>query len=88
MTVMIGRDLGLLAGVERVVDQLLEHDQRPIVDRVAGLILQLALAAELHQPRDLEGDAGQLRLGLGLAGLAAPWALPQFVKIATHCPSF
>ena len=61
----VGRDLGLLAGVERVVDQLLGHDQWPVVDRVAGLVLQFALAAELHQPRDLEGDARQLRLGLG-----------------------
>ena len=63
----VGRDLGLLAGVERVVDKLLGHHQRPFVDRVPGLILQLALAAKLHQPRDLEGDPGQLRLGLRFA---------------------
>ena len=34
-----------------------------------SLILQFALAAEFHEPRDGEGDARQLRLGLGL-GLA------------------
>ena len=62
----VGRDFGLLAGVERVVEQFLGHDQWPVVDRVAGLVLQFALAAELHQPRDGEGDARQLRLGLGL----------------------
>ena len=33
--VITGRDLGLLAGVERVVDQLLDHDQRPVVDASA-----------------------------------------------------
>jgi hypothetical protein len=37
---------------------------------MARLILQLALAAELHQPRDFERHAGQLRLRLGF-GLAA-----------------
>ena len=68
----VGRDLGLLAGVERVVDQLLGHDQWPVVDRVAGLVLQFALAAELHQPRDGEGDARQLRLGLGLDLASGP----------------
>ena len=58
----VGRDLGLLAGIERVVHDLLAHDQRPIIDRVPGLILQLTFAAELHQPRDLEGYTGELRL--------------------------
>ncbi len=62
----LGRDFGLLAGVERVVDELLGDHQRPVINRVPGLVLQLALAAKLHQPRDLEGDARQLRLGLRL----------------------
>ena len=60
----VGGDFGFLAGVERVVDELLDDHQWPLVDRVPRLVLQLALAAEFHQPRDLEGDAGQLRLGL------------------------
>ena len=59
-----GGNLGLLAGVERVVEQLLGHDQWPVVGRVAGLVLEFTLAAELHEPRDGEGDARQLRLGL------------------------
>ena len=55
------RDLGFLTSIERVVHQLLEHDQRPIMDAVPGLILQFAPGAELHQPRDPEGHAGQFR---------------------------
>ena len=43
-----GGNLGLLAGVERVVEQLLGHDQWPVVGRVAGLVLEFTLAAELH----------------------------------------
>ena len=54
-------DLGLLTGVERIVHQLLEHDERPLVDAVPGLVLQFPPGAELHQPRDPEGHAGQLR---------------------------
>ena len=68
----LGRDLGFLAGVERVVDQLLGDHQRPFVDGVPGLILELALAAKFHQARDLEGDAGQLRLGLAGCRSLAP----------------
>ena len=61
-------DLGLLTGIERVVDQLLEHHERPLVDAVPGLVLQFPPGAELHQPRDPEGDAGQLRLGFLASG--------------------
>ena len=60
------RDLGFLTGIQRIVHQLLEHDQRPVIGRVTGLILQLALGAELHEPRDPEGHAGQFRLRLCL----------------------
>ena len=38
------------------------------VDAVPGLVLQFPPGAELHQPRDPEGDAGQLRLGLLASG--------------------
>ena len=79
-------DLGLLAGIERVVDQLLEHDERPVVDRVPGLVLQFPPGAELHQPRDPEGDARQLRLGLSCERPA--WALPQFVKTESPVVGF
>ena len=51
-------DLGLLTGIERVVDQLLEHHEGPLRDAVPGLVLQFPPGAELHQPRDPEGDAG------------------------------
>jgi hypothetical protein len=53
-----GDDPGLLGGVERIVEQLFEDDARPILDRVPGLIDQLPDRAELHQPRDAEGDPG------------------------------
>ena len=49
-------------GIKRVVDQLLEHDERPLLDAVPGLVLQFPPGAELHQPRDPEGNTGQLRL--------------------------
>ena len=68
MTVMIGRDLGLLGGIEGVVHDLLAHHQRPLIERVPGLVLKLALAAELHQSRDLEGHSRQLRLGFPASG--------------------
>ena len=45
------RDLGFLAGVDRVVDQLLDDDARPLVGLVPGLRDQLLLGAEFHQPR-------------------------------------
>jgi hypothetical protein len=61
-------DLGLLAGVERVVHQLLEHHQRPIRVRMPGLVLQLLQRAELHQPRDPEGHSRQLVPGLPACG--------------------
>ena len=47
------RDAGLLAGVERVVDELLEDDQRPLVDVVSGLRGQLLLRAK-SSSRDVE----------------------------------
>ena len=53
------RDAGLLAGVERVVDQLLEDDQRPVVRLVPGLRHQLLATAELEQPAGAERRALQ-----------------------------
>ena len=41
MTVMSGATSALLAGIERVVQDLFAHHQRPILERVPGLILQL-----------------------------------------------
>lgn len=38
----VRRDLGLLASIEGVVHDLLAHHQRPIIERMPGLILQLA----------------------------------------------
>ena len=43
-------DFSFLRGIERIVYEFLEHDQRPIMDRVSGLILQFPLGAELHEP--------------------------------------
>ena len=45
----LGGDFGFLAGVERVVDELLGDHQRPLVSRVPRLIHQLPLAAKLHE---------------------------------------
>src|SRR5271156_3099009 len=53
------RNAGLLARVERVIDCFLEDDERPVPDIVAGLVLQLAHAAELHETGDLKRDACQ-----------------------------
>ena len=62
----LGGDFGFLAGVEAVVDELLGDHQWPLVNRVPRLILQLPLAAELHEAGDPEGDPRQLGLGLRL----------------------
>ena len=43
------RDAGFLGGVERVVDQFLENDERPLIGAVADLLDQLALGAEIEQ---------------------------------------
>src|SRR5262249_1785485 len=61
----LGRDLVLLAGIERIVEQLLDQHQRPLLYRVTGLVDQLLLAAELHQAGDAEGDARELMPALG-----------------------
>jgi hypothetical protein len=48
-----------------------ERERRKFASRLNG-DLQLTLAAELHQPRDLKGYTGELRLRLlanGLLGL-------------------
>ena len=44
-TVDLRRDAGLLAGVERVVEELLDDHQRPVGDGVPGLRLQLLVAS-------------------------------------------
>ena len=53
------RDAGLLGTVDPVVDQLLDDDERPVLDPVAGLRDQLALGAEFEQPRCAECFAVQ-----------------------------
>jgi hypothetical protein len=60
--------LGFLTGIERVVHQLLEHHEGPLLDAVPHLVLQFPPSAELHQPRDLEGHSRQLRLGFPASG--------------------
>ena len=62
------RDLGLLAGVESVVQQLLQDDERPVLDRVPGLPDEFLLSTELHEARNPEGNPSQLRLRLCLGG--------------------
>ena len=57
----LGPDLGLLAGVEGVVDQLLQHDQRPCVGLVPGLRDQLLPATEVQEPAGAERGALQFR---------------------------
>ena len=47
-------DFGLLTGVQRIVHQLLQHDERPLLDAVPGLVLQFPPGAEFHQPRNLK----------------------------------
>jgi hypothetical protein len=49
----------LFTGVERIVDQLLEHDQRPRVRLMPGLCHQLLATAELEEPTGTEGRALQ-----------------------------
>ena len=56
-------DARLLTGVERIVDQLLEHDQRPRVRLMPGLCHQLLATAELEQPARAERRALQGRDG-------------------------
>jgi hypothetical protein len=55
------RDLGFLAGVERVVHQLLAHDQGPLSGLMPGLRDQLLAAAEIEEPAGLKGGAVKLR---------------------------
>ena len=45
------RDLGFLASVDAVIDQLFDDDARPLVGLVPGLSDQLLLGAEFHQAR-------------------------------------
>src|SRR3982751_5828064 len=51
-------DAGLLAGVEAVVDQLLDGDLRPLLRPVADLAGELARGGEIQQARGVEGLAG------------------------------
>ena len=44
------RNASLLAGVERVVGQLLQDNERPVVGLVTGLSREFLLATELEQP--------------------------------------
>ena len=49
-----GRDASLFRFVERVIDALLEDDQRPVRDRVADLLHKLALRHKFGEARDRE----------------------------------
>ena len=67
------RGAGFLAGVERVVDQLLEDDERPVLGLVPGLRNQLLATAEIEQPARLKGGSLQMvsalcRLSRGRGG--------------------
>ena len=55
--------VGFLAGVQRVVDQLLKDHQRPRFRLVPGLCHQLLAAAELEEPARAERRAFQARDG-------------------------
>jgi hypothetical protein len=61
----VWRDLGLLASVECVVDQLLQDHQRPFLDPVAGLVDQLLAAAELEQAGSRESLSHELGVAAG-----------------------
>ena len=50
-------DPGLLAGVERVVDQLLEGGPQPVVPRAAHALRELGLGRELEVAREREDGA-------------------------------
>jgi hypothetical protein len=53
----IRRGAALLAGVERVVEKLLQDDKRPVIGVVAGLVDQLLFQAKLNEPACLECEA-------------------------------
>ena len=72
----LGRDLGFLAGVERVVDELLGHHQRPVVDRVPCLVLSSRSLQNSISRETLKAT----RVSFGSLGGRPAWALPQFVK--------
>src|SRR5262249_6166607 len=55
----LGGDASLLAGVERVADQLLEHDDRPGLDGLPGLDGQLLADAEFEETAGPERLAAQ-----------------------------
>ena len=54
------RDAGLLAGVERVVDKLLDDHERPLAVLVSGLRRQLLDRREVEKARGREGRALKL----------------------------
>jgi hypothetical protein len=56
-------DARLFTGVERIVEQLLEHDQRPRVRLMPGLCHQLLATAELEEPARAERRTLQDRDG-------------------------
>src|SRR5262249_1141802 len=64
----LGCDAGLLTGIERVVEQLLQDHERPLRRAMPGLCDQLLLVAEVEQARRSERLALQARLALGHGG--------------------
>ena len=90
------RDAGLLAGVDRVVDQLLQDDERPVIGLVAGLRRQLLDGAEFEQPGGAERLAMQarwrcshIRLGM-LSGpcRASAMSIPASARATAPGPLF
>jgi len=49
-----GRDAGLFAGVERIVEKFLEDDMRPILVGMSSLVHELLERTELGKSRGLE----------------------------------
>jgi hypothetical protein len=52
-----GRRPGLLAGIDRVVEEFLEHYERPLFDLVTGLVDQFFRRGKLGEPTRLERGA-------------------------------
>jgi hypothetical protein len=66
-------DSGFLATVQRVVNQLLEHDKRPIVGLMTGLRNQLILATEVELPAGAKRGPFQGGRRLHRATLRPKW---------------
>ena len=77
----VGRNLSLLAGIERVVQDLLAHHQRPILERVPGLILQLTQNSISRETL----KATRVRFGSGMRKYSKPVA-PKHLGVTGRLP--